>query len=76
MTYRTKDFLSKNALALKAEVLVMVISKSDAQAFADNELSDDELVKKALVLFCKAIGISFLSFISEFENLLRPSEKK
>ena len=26
--------------------------------------------------FCEAIDISFPSFISEFENLLRPSEKK
>jgi hypothetical protein len=50
VTYGTKDFLSRSALATKAEVLGMVISKRDLQAFADNELSDKDVVKKALVL--------------------------
>lgn len=50
VTYGTKDFLSRSALATKAEVLGVVISKRDLQAFADNELSDKDVLKKALVL--------------------------
>ena len=50
VTYGTKDFLSRSALATKAEVLGIVISKRELQAFANNELSDKEVVKKALVL--------------------------
>jgi hypothetical protein len=50
VTYGTKDFLSRSALATKAEVLGIVLSKRDVQAFANNELSDKEVVKKAVVL--------------------------
>lgn len=50
VTYGTKDFLSRSALSTKAEVLGMVVSKSDLQAFADNEISDKDVLKKALVL--------------------------
>lgn len=50
VTYGTKDFLSRSALATRAEVLGMVVSKRDLQAFADNDLSDKEVLKRSLIL--------------------------
>jgi hypothetical protein len=50
VTYGTKDFLSRSSLSTKAEVLGIVTSKSDLQAFADNDISDKDVLKKALVL--------------------------
>jgi hypothetical protein len=50
VTYGTKDFLEKSVGATKAEILAILSSKSDAQAFADGEQSDTDFLKKALVL--------------------------
>lgn len=50
ITYGTKDFLDKGALATKPEVLALVASKEDVLAFADGELTDSELVARAATL--------------------------
>lgn len=57
LVYGTKDFSDDNALPTKAEVLGVVTAKESALAFAEGDITDQELLGKSTVLISERDAI-------------------